>query len=66
METEKNHLPVNCICRPTKICWMEIHLKERRKKNFESKYDLKVKSLKFKKFKNKIQFHKAHKIYKYN
>ena len=46
---------------------MEIHLKERRKKNFESKYDLKVKkSLKFKKFKNKIQFHKAHKIYKYN
>ena len=59
---------------------MEIHLKEGRKKNFESKYyDVKVKMLKQqstlvfifsmlkkKKFKNKIKVYKVHKIYHYN
>ena len=46
MNIEKNHLPANCVSRVTHIHWMEIHLKEWRKKNFESKYDVNVKSLK--------------------
>ena len=44
---KKKLLPENCVSRATHIRWMEIRLKEGRKKNFESKYhDTKVKSLK--------------------
>ena len=44
---KKTHLPVNCISCATHIHWMEIRLKEGRKKT-ESKYhDIKVKSLKW-------------------
>ena len=42
----KKTLPANCISQASRICWMEICLKEG-KKNFQSKYhDVKVKSLK--------------------
>ena len=62
------------------ICWMEIRLKEGRKKNLGSKYhDIQKKSLKWQStlvcifsyiqeetFKNEIKVHKVHKIYHYN